>query len=602
MSGTGRRATLPAVAYRKSSILGADGLVVHAVGQGGQDHGSYDFRACPGSEVFKRELVAAFARCASASSSWGSARTCLSYAKYLRQFLAFAAACHPPVTSVGRLTPAVWNIWTLPKPRRRQLRVVLLETVTLPADTRARMLAQRTSGAPRTPQRSYSLGEFAAIRAAAGKTVRSAVRRIETNTRLLQRWQAGDLPRDSLDWWWGWLLDHVSRTSELPRNTVSTTGHRYFSTPVRQLLGPGGGSGALARLYPTYQEMGAAAVLLICHEGWNLSVLQTMQLSAQWPNADRDTASPAIHRVDTDKPRRGSRRRHGSNNLVDVGEDSPGRAMRQVLALTAQARVTLEQRGTPNTSLLLGRRTKTLEDGSVFADGVSAEGAIKAWSASADLVSNHAPLTVRARRLRRTVQVLYGGPRNNTTGTHEDVYLLRDEQVREESTEVVAAGLAEAIEHAETRVRMRIVSQAAGATAHDAERVANQTGIALGTGTQLVGGRLDTAVGACTDFDHSPFTPSGPCAVSFLLCFACPNAVATGRHLPRIVYLHRALQALRSAVDAATWTTDWAEHHDRVADLLNTYTTEPERATLHAQLTEADRDLIDRMLDRRLDS
>jgi hypothetical protein len=47
-------------------------------------------------------------------------------------------------------------------------------------------------------------------------------------------------------------LDHVSRIGELPRNTVSTTGHRYFSTPVRQLLGPGGGPGALARLYPTY--------------------------------------------------------------------------------------------------------------------------------------------------------------------------------------------------------------------------------------------------------------------------------------------------------------------------------------------------------------
>jgi hypothetical protein len=576
--------------------------VVHAVGQGGQDHGSYDFRACPGPEAFKRELVAAFARCASASGTWGSARTCLSYAKYLRQFLAFAVACHSPVTTVAQLTPAVWNTWTLPKPRRRQLRVLLLETVTLPADTRARMLAQRARATSRTPQTSYSLREFAVIRAAAGKTVRSAVERIETNTGLLRRWRTGDTPRDSLDWWWGWLLDHVSRTGELPRNTVSTTGHRYFSTPVRQLLGPGGGPGALARLYPTYQEMGAAAVLLICHEGWNLSVLQTMRLPAQWPNADADTTSPAIHRVDTDKPRRGSWRRHGSNNLVDVGEDSPGRAMRQVLALTAQARATLDQRGTPNTGLLLGRRTKTLEGGGVFADGATAEGAIKAWSASAGPLSSHGPLTVRARRLRRSVQVLYGGPRNNTLDTHEDVYLLRDEQVREKSTEVVAAGLAEAVEHAETRVRMRIVSQAAGATAHDAEQVANQTGIARGTARELVAGRLDTAVAACTDFEHSPFTPSGPCAVSFLLCFACPNAVATGRHLPRIVYLHRALQALRCAVDAATWTTDWAEHQGRVADLLHTHTTEAERATLQAQLAEDDRDLIDRMLDRRLDS
>ena len=166
----------------------------------------------------------------------------------------------------------------------------------------------------------------------------------------------------------------------------------------------------------------------------------------------------------------------------------------------------------------------------------------------------------------------------------------------------VAAGLAEAVEYAETRVRMRAVPQATGASAHDAERVARQAGLAPGTAAQVVAGQLDTAVAACTDFAHSPFTPSGPCAVSFLLCFACPNAVATGRHLPRIIYLHDALQALRSAVDTATWMADWAEHHGRVAGMVRAHTTEAERAALRAQLTEGDRELIDRMLDRRLDS
>jgi hypothetical protein len=285
-----------------------------------------------------------------------------------------------------------------------------------------------------------------------------------------------------------------------------------------------------------------------------------------------------------------------------VGEGSPGRAIQQVLALTAQARATLDQRGTPSTSLLLGRRAKALEGGSVFADGATAELAIRAWSAGAGLVGDDGPLRVGARRLRRTVQVLYSGPRNNTVRTHKDIYLLRDEQVRAEAIDVVAAGLAEAVEHAETRVRMRTVPQATGSTAQDAERVAHQAGLAHDTAAQVVAGELDTAVVACTDFDHSPFTPSGPCAVSFLLCFACPNAVATGRHLPRIVYLHEALQGLRSAMDAATWVADWAEHHGRVADLVRTHTTETGRAALRAQLTEGDQDLIDRMLDRRLDS
>ncbi len=602
MSGTGRRAALPPAAYRKPGNLSADGLVVHAAGQGGQDHGTYDFGACPGPEAFRRELAAAFARSASASGTWGSAATCGQYAQRVRQFLVFAASCCPPVTAVAQLTPAVWNAWTLPRPRRRQLRVVLLEIASLPADTRARMQAQRTRATPATSQASYSLREFTAIRAAAGRTVRSAAGRIETSTRLVQRWRAGDTPRDSPDWWWGWLLDQVSRTGELPRSTVSTTGARYLSKPVRRLLGPGGGPSALARLYPAYEEMGAAAVLLICHEGWNLSVLQTMRLPGQWPNADPDTASPVIHRVNTDKPRRGPRRRHGSNNLVDLGEGSAGRALRQVLSLTAQARATLEDRGTPSTSVLLGRRAKALGGGSVFADGTAAEGAIKAWSDGAGLAGGDGPLRVRARRLRRTVQVLYGGPRDNTVRTHEDVYLLRDEQVREESADVVAAGLAEAVEHAGNRVRMRMVPHATGATADDAGRVARQAGLAHGTAAQVVAGELDTAVAACTDFEHSPFTPSGPCAVSFLLCLACPNAVATGRHLPRIVYLHQALEGLRSAVDTATWTADWAGHHGRVADLVSAHTTEAGRAALRAQLTDHDRDLIDRMLDRRLDS
>lgn len=51
-----------------------------------------------------------------------------------------------------------------------------------------------------------------------------------------------------------------------------------------------------------------------------------------------------------------------------------------------------------------------------------------------------------------------------------------------------------------------------------------------------------------------------PCTVSFLLCFACRNAVATGRYLPRIAYLHQALESLRSAVTPAVWAADWATH------------------------------------------
>ena len=597
---SGRRATLSPAGYRKVGNLGADGLVVHAVGQAGQDHGTYDFRGCPGPAAFKRDLVAAFARCACASGRWGSAKTCHNYAKYLRQFLRFADGCGPPVTAVGLISSAVWQRWALPDPRRRQLRVMLLEIVALPADTRAAMQARRR--AIRTGQvRSYALEEFRAIRDAAGKAVRSAQLRIDDSVVLLRRWQAGQTPPGSVDAQWGWLLEHISRTGELPRSTVSTDGTRYLSRPVRRLLGAGGGPAALARLFPTYAEMGAAVVLLICHEAWNLSVVQTMRVPEQWPNADSDDAAPAIHRVDTDKPRRGPQRRHGSNNLVDFGEGSPGRAMSEVAAITAQARITLGNLGTPSTGLLWSRRAKALEGGSVFTDGATAENAIKAWSAGVGLTGGDGPLRVGARRLRRTVQVLYGGPRHNTMRTHQDIYLLRDEQVREEAGQVIASGLAEAVEHAAARVRMRLVAQATGVSDKDAQQVADQAGIAPALAAEVVAGRLDTAAAACTDFEHSPFTVAGPCTASFLLCFACPNAVATGRHLPRIVYLHQILQTLRATLGAATWAADWAGHHARVADLVHAHTTEAERARLLASLTDRDRHPIDRMLERRLD-
>ena len=188
---------------------------------------------------------------------------------------------------------------------------------------------------------------------------------------------------------------------------------------------------------------------------------------------------------------------------------------------------TLALLGSPSTSLLLGRRAKALEGGSVFADGTAAEGAIKAWSDGAGLTGGDGPLRTGARRLRRTVQVLHGSPRNNTVRTHEDVYMLRDEQVREQSAEVVAAGLAEAVGHAQDRVRMRMVSQATGSTADDAEQVAHQAGLAHDTAAQVALGALDTAVAACTDFEHSPFTPRDRAR-----CRSCPS-LAIGRLGPQ---------------------------------------------------------------------
>lgn len=59
------------------------------------------------------------------------------------------------------------------------------------------------------------------------------------------------------------------------------------------------------------------------------------------------------------------------------------------------------------------------------------------------------------------------------------------------------------------------------------------------------------------------------CTASFLLCPACPNAVATPAHLPRLIGLHRALTELAAAVSVTVWASDYAVHFARLEQLLS---------------------------------
>ncbi|MGI5453524.1 hypothetical protein ACQEWB_10195 [Streptomyces sp. CA-249302] len=350
----------------------------------------------------------------------------------------------------------------------------------------------------------------------------------------------------------------------------------------------------LTALFPSVVEKGAAAVLLICHEGWNLAVLKRLKVPDSWPNADGAEEEVAIHRMEIDKVRR-SRRRHFSNNLVNLGEGSPGEAMSQIIAMTEQVRETLAVLGQPSDLLLWSRGVRHPP----FSSGASGlRDAIGAWfeKDGADL-----PERMNSRLLRHTSQVLYGRPRHNTRRVHEEHYLRRDERVIEDSKDVVAAGLEHAVQHARETVRMRVVAAADGGDPEGVE-IAERTGLTLPVAERLAHGDLDTAVAACEDIENSPLTANGGlCMVSFLLCFACTNALATPRHLPRIAYLHQSLEALRSVVSKAAWVADWAEHHHRIGDLLNRHTDLNNRVELLSVVSKRDKELIDRLLERRLD-
>ncbi|MGW6508915.1 hypothetical protein ACWGCP_15385 [Streptomyces niveus] len=540
--------------------------------------------------MLKREVVAAFAELTSGSGSWTTRATCGSYAKTVRAFLSRAAEADPPVASGALITPAFWKSWMLCSAASARLRRLVLLIPSVPAETRSVVLT-RHGVRRRDPQGSYSLREFQAIRATAARVVRQMHSRIEHGTGVVARWRAG-ASAGCEEEARGELLDQIIRTGTVPHRVDAATGRRRLLREV-----PGGMASALAQIYPAPFEMAACAVLLVCQEGWNLSVLEDMEIPDFWPNADGDEQAPAIHRVSIDKPRRGARLRHSTNSLVDAGAGSTGQLLRQMVESTRWARETLEHLGMPSRGLLLARRSMTsVRKEEWFSTGRNAQHLIELWAAREGL-DGSAPdrPALRCRTLRRTVQAMSCGPRQNTAAVHRDVYLLRDEQVRAASTRVVAEGLAAAVTDAEQRTRMR------KATGADPARWREELGLPASSAAQLAAGGLDTAAAACTDFEHSPFSASGPCAVSFLMCFACPNAVATDRHLPRIVYLLQALESLRSTVGAAVWAADWAVHTMRVEDFVRTHTTTAALPWLLTEITDADRAAIDRMLDRRLD-
>ncbi|MDT5318090.1 MAG: hypothetical protein QOD88_612, partial [Mycobacterium sp.] len=158
-----------------------------------------------------------------------------------------------------------------------------------------------------------------------------------------------------------------------------------------------------------------------------------------------------------------------------------------------------------------------------------------------------------------------------------DVYLRNDSAAPEQAHQAVAAGLTDAVARAEDFVKMRILPD---------EQVDDE----------VRSGRSDTAIAACTDYERHPDTGT-PCTDSFLACLGCVNAIATPRHLSRLVLTHAGLVELSSTISSDEWARRWETHYLRLCSLLKRHTTEAERTAATKSATEHDRNLVTRLLD-----
>ena len=601
-----RQAALPPAGYTRYRQPGPGSLVVTVAGESGGSEAVFDFSALPGPPALLAACAAGFARMVGPDHPWRAAATCDNGYKAIRELLRWAATLDPPPQAPDDITPAVQAQWRLSRPgtvygRACQLAVRqwLPQVPGIPAATIAAS-ARRIPVGPAPSETAYAREEFGQIKAAAARTFGTALVRIRAGQEHLLRRQSGDFPgpglreqyrqtqRGTAGYLIGEALDVLQRTGDVP---LTQAGHRAVTARHTRALGGAGPQHTWARLFLTMPEAAALAVLLVCDQGWNRSVLDAMTVPDDMPGVGEDSLD--IYRAGIVKRRRPARARYSSANLPDTGPGSPGRLIRQAIEATQPARITLATLGTPTDRLLVSRRDQFRGRQDMFFLGAPPGDSMRRWAVGAGLAGpDGEPLQVSLRRLRRTVQVLIRRePAQNSQQVHESAYVLRDPAALPEAEQVTAQGLTNAVSHARATVKMRMLLDA-GPGQLAAGAAGQQQALADGT--------LDTATGACLDFTNSPFgTPGQPCTASFLDCLACSNAVATRRHLPRLAWLHRALDELRATAPPATWERDWQAHFLRLTSLLEDNTAAAERQAAARAASDDDRELIAGLLSGR---
>ncbi|UQI49841.1 hypothetical protein M1P56_35725 (plasmid) [Streptomyces sp. HU2014] len=588
MSRRGHKATLPTTPFRRPAVLGddpSDVVVRHTTKQGSTR--AYDFGRLPMAPAMQRSLAVLFAtKCT--SGAWTSLRTSEGTWRHLHALGEFLSRQETPPADVPDLTAAMWSAWRLSRRTKAQTGYdqVMVTQLLLRADSRlpheVRAVMARRLLEPKVQERAFEPDEFRRIKTAARRTFRSALLRIRENTELLNAWHNGDFAPESRKWAIGEALDLLARTGDLPRRFGPDGKTRQVVPHYAKLLGGGAPDHTWKRLFLTRLEAAAIGVLLVTEFGFNGTTMSEMPVPRAVPDSG-EKSGVRVYRLELEKRRRHAGHHFESRNFTDHGADSAGRLISDALEATAHARAYVADRAPEIDRLLVWRSKGNKSEAATNSVGelirVGPFGLGAGTDAAALWARKQGLPSKVLRRGRKTVNVVHRRePGQNTQDTHDRVYVLPEPQVQEAAVEVIADGVTDAIEAAR-----RTVLRA-------------QLADAPQTGDQ------ETATASCSDFEHSPFTPSGTgCRASFMLCTACPNARVAPVHHPRLAHLHAALENLRSVLDPALWMADWFDAHARLEDLRQRLGAEVWKQA-QQRVSDMDRQIIDDLLNGHFDS
>ena len=577
MSRRGRRAVLPPTDFTAEPPLATNGLLVTIVNKAG--HGKdFAFSDLPVPEPRQRSLATVVA---AQQGRWTSHYSATAAWNRLKVFADFVSGLETLPDDLTGLDAAALKRWRLQNistnTGRTTLRVVhrmLRDDPRLSEGPVAEELARRVP-APKPVRKSYDEEEREHVLLAAGRQFRAAWLRIRENSELLERWRAGALDEGSRDWQLGEALDHVARVGDVPR-TQLPSGRQAITN--RGLLGGRDIEHTWGRLFLTPSELTALAVLLTDRFGWNLSVYDRMPAPTRAPSV-AETTNVTYH-VKVEKRRAGNGRWFSTENITDSGADSPGRLITQALQATLHGRLLAAQLA-PGEDLLMTARAVRQRGGRRDMDRPQAVGPLVFGVSGADGKSwaiEHKLSGSPFRQIRRTTVTREGKPLQHTQGTHESVYVLPDQRVRQASQQIFEDGALEALDQAQKIF----------------------FGGHLAQGPDPAHGQ--TATADCADETTTPWpAPDGGCGADFLLCLACPNAHVHPGHHPRLALLHAHIQGLRSAMPEHRWHQRWYAHWQRLDDLADKVG-RPSWAAARVRAGDTDRTLVDLLLKGQLAS
>ena len=605
----GRRAALPPTAYRspvRCDDRGEHPLRLTVFPEHGRYAVEFDFATLPVSDVMRRWFLQRFAVATGPSGSYRTERSARSLMSAVRSFAAYLGSLdHPPDAPSG-LRGVHWDGWvlTISVGSRTSfcgaVRTLSRGCADIPGEFFARAARTRTlDRSVKLP--SYTTDEFKRITAVARADVREAVQRVRRGRALLVAWRAGEIDRteDPHRWEHGALLDHIDRHDQIPR---FPSGHGHRRVPQH-----GGSAVLFGQLYPTVWDVSAAAVLLICLTGHNLSAVLSLPAEAHRPDGGGGGSKTVL--VDMLKPRRGPSRAHMNVALTDIGESGDGRtdvtSAFGVFELVGE--LTEPVRARSGSDLLFGYLG--IKQGLAFRPELR-ETAVNRWARSKQLTSD-APsagggaadvLPIDTRRLRMTWLQMHQRPVAHTEQTLANDYLARNRGNLAEYQKVVADTLQEQVATARQQVHMQAITiEQADRAASEPEAVAAEIGSTPTVLADLIDGRLDTVLGGCIDFRGGPHAePGQPCSASFLMCLSCPCARATPAHLPIIVAVHDRLHDKAQEMTPLRWAQRFAGPVAQLTDVMHRY---PSIAVedARAHISPEQRDLVERFLSRSLD-